>query len=193
MTKIAVIIGSNRQGRVTDKLATWVAKDLQDKAEVSVVDLQDFPMSFISEEISPRYNPERKAAPEVQKWLDAVAAADGYVIVSPEYNRAMPGVLKNALDQLGHEMDNKPVGLVAHGARGGAEAVASLRVAVPGVGGVTLPEAVYFPGRVAEVISDDGELAAALRDNPYGPQASLATMTASLVGYAEALATMPTA
>lgn len=145
MTKIAVIVGSTREGRMTDKLATWAASEVAKKADVEVLDLRDYPMPFFDEPISPRYNPERKPEAAVQKWLDAVAGFDGYVIVTPEYNRTMSAVLKNAIDVLDYQMDNKPVAIVAHGSTGGAQAVASLRLAFPGVGAVTLRRHCFSP------------------------------------------------
>lgn len=187
MTKIAIIVGSTREGRMTDKLAAWVEKEVAQKAEAEVLDLRDYPMPFFDEAISPRYNPERKAVPEVQKWLDAVAGFDGFVVVTPEYNRTTSAVLKNAIDVLDYQMENKPVAIVAHGSSGGAQAVASLRMAFPGVGAVTLPQALFFTDRVGEAIDDDGILKAELAENPYGHQANLATQTDTLVAYTEAL------
>lgn len=187
MTKIAVIVGSTREGRMSDKLATWAAKEVASKAEVEVLDLRDYPMPFFDEAISPRYNPQRQAAPEVQKWLDKIAEFDGFVVVTPEYNRTTTAVLKNALDVLDYQMEHKPVALVAHGSSGGAQAVASLRMAFPGVGAVTVPQALFFTDRVGEAIDDDGILKAELAENPYGHQANLVTLTGTLVAYAEAL------
>jgi NAD(P)H-dependent FMN reductase len=187
MTKIAVIVGATRQGRVTDKLANWAAKEVAKQADVEIVDLRDYPMPFFDEAISPRYNPDRQAAPEVQRWLDKVAEFDGYVITTPEYNRTTSGVLKNAIDVLAYEMEHKPVAIVAHGSSGGAQAVASLRMALPGVGGVTLPQALFFTDRVGEAIDDEGVLKAELQDNPYGHQATLTQQVATLVKFAEAL------
>lgn len=187
MTKIAVVIGTIREGRVTDKLAKWVAEGVGARAEVELVDLKDYPLPFFDEAISPRYNPERAPKPEVKKWLDKVAEFDGYVVVTPEYNRSVAGVLKNAIDYLAYEADNKPVALVGHGTSGGAQAVANLRMALPGVGAVTLPQAIFFTDKVGEAIDAEGILKAELADNPYGPQNALATQTDTLVKYAEAL------
>ena len=187
MTKIAVIVGSTREGRLSDKLANWVSKEVAKKAEAEVLDLRDYPMPFFNEAISPRYNPERKAEPAVQKWLDKIAEFDGFVVVTPEYNRTTTAVLKNAIDVLDYQMEHKPVALVAHGSSGGAQAVASLRMAFPGVGAVTLPQALFFTDRVGDAIDDDGILRAELADNPYGHQANLVTLTSTLVAYAEAL------
>ncbi len=187
MTKIAVIVGSTRESRVTDKLAKWVAIEVAKLADAETLDLRDYPMPFLDEAISPRYNPERKAVPAIQKWLDAVAAADGYVMVTPEYNRAMSGVLKNAIDVLGHEMDDKPVALVGHGTSGGAQAIANLRMALPGVGAVTLPTALFFRDQVGAAIDEVGVLKAELQEGPYSPQNQLAALAATVAKYAEAL------
>jgi len=187
MTKIAVIVGATREGRSTDKLAKWVAAEAAKESEVEVLDLRDYPMPFLDEAISPRYNPNRAAMPEVQKWLDKIASFDAYVFVTPEYNRSTSAVLKNAIDVLGHEMDDKPVALVGHGSSGGAQAIANLRMALPGVGAVTIPQALFFTDRVGEAIDDAGMLAAELAEKPYGPQTNLQTLTASLKWYADTL------
>src|SRR4051812_12849091 len=100
MTKIAVIVGSTREGRMSDKLAKWVAEEVKKESEVEIVDLRDYPMPFFEEAVPPRYNPGRTPSPEVQKWLDKVGEFDGYVLVTPEYNRSMSSVLKNALENL---------------------------------------------------------------------------------------------
>jgi NAD(P)H-dependent FMN reductase len=187
MTKIAVIVGTVREGRVTDKLAKWVAVEAGKQAEVETLDLKDYPMPFFDEAVSPRYNPDRKPTPAVKKWLDKVGEFDGYVVVTPEYNRSMAGVLKNAIDFLDFQMDKKPVALVGHGSSGGAQAIASLRMALPGVGAVGIPQALFFLDRVGEAIDEAGVLKAELQENPYGPQANLKTLTESLLWYAEAL------
>lgn len=187
MTKIAIIVGSTRQGRQTHKLAKWVANDLGKKADVEILDLVDYPMPFLDEPISPRYNPERKPEPTTKKWLDKVAEFDGYVLVTPEYNRSTSAVLKNAIDVLGHEWDDKPVALVAHGVTGGAQAVANLRIALPGVGAVTVPTALFFSDRLAESIDEDGVLADEIKQRPYGPQGQLDAQIESLVWYVDAL------
>jgi NAD(P)H-dependent FMN reductase len=189
MSRIAVVVGSTRQGRQTDKLAKWVAKEVVEHADVEMLDLRDYPMSFLDEPISPRYNPERKPDVETKKWLDKVATFDGYVFVTPEYNRSTSAVLKNAIDVLGHEMDDKPVALVGHGTSGGAQAIANLRIALPGVGVVTVPQALFFNDRLAESISEDGELKKELAEKPYGPQTQLETQVQSLLWYANALKT----
>lgn len=188
MTKIAVIIGSTRQGRQSDKLAKWAAAEIGKHAEVEVLDLRDYPMAFLDEAVSPRYNPDRQPAPEVKKWLEKVAEFDGYALVTPEYNRSTSAVLKNAIDVLDYQMENKPVALIGHGSSGGAQAIANLRMALPGVGAVSIPTALFFSDHLAESISDDGELKEAVKSRPYGPQSTLETQAKSLLWFTEALA-----
>lgn len=187
MTKIAVIVGSTRQGRQTDKLAKWVAKGLTEKADVDVVDLRDYPIPFLDEQISPRYNPERNPDAQTKEWLDKIGAYDGYVVVTPEYNRSTSAVLKNAIDVLAYEMQDKPVAIVAHGSSGGGQAVASLRMALPGVGAVSIPDALFFSDKLADVIDDNGELKKEIAERPHGPQVQLAGQLDKLVWYTEAL------
>ncbi|CAN5380670.1 NADPH-dependent FMN reductase [soil metagenome] len=188
MTKIAIVVGSTREGRQSDKLAKWAAKEIAKHADTEILDLRDYPMPFFDEAISPRYNPERKAEPRVQKWLDKLAGFDGYALVTPEYNRATSAVLKNALDVLDYQMDQKPVAIIAHGSTGGAQAVASLRMALPGVGAVSIPQALFFSDHLAESIDEQGELNDDIKSRPYGPQANLEAQAESLVWYADALA-----
>ena len=187
--KIAVVIGSTRQGRHTDKLAQWVAGSLKNQAKVELLDLRDYPIPFLDEAISPRYNPERKPDEQTKKWLDKIVEFDGYVFVTPEYNRSTSAVLKNAIDVLGHEIDDKPVALVGHGTSGGAQAIANLRMALPGVGAITVPQALFFNDRVSESFGDEGALNKEIADRPYGPQTALDAELQSLLWYAEALRT----
>jgi NAD(P)H-dependent FMN reductase len=187
MTKIGVVIGSTRDGRQTDKLAKWVALNLQDHTDVELIDLRNYPLSFFDEAISPRFNPDRKPSGVLKKWLDKIAEFDGLVLVTPEYNRSASGVLKNALDVIGHEINDRPIALVAHGSTGGAQAVANLRMAVPGVGAITIPNALFFSDRLAESIDDDGNLDEAIENRPHGPQATLVNQIAQLLKYTEAL------
>jgi NAD(P)H-dependent FMN reductase len=187
MTKIAVIVGSTREGRQTDKLARWAAKEIAKHADVEVLDLRDYPIPFLNEAVSPRYNPERKPDAETKKWLEKVAEFDGYAFVTPEYNRSTSAVLKNAIDVLAYEVEQKPVALIGHGSTGGAQAVANLRMALPGVGAVTVPQALFFSDHLAQSISDDGELGDDIKNRPYGPQGNLETQVQSLVWYTEAL------
>jgi NAD(P)H-dependent FMN reductase len=187
MTKIAVVIGSTRDGRQTDKLAKWAAQELEKFAEVETLDLKDYPMPFLEEAISPRYNPDRSPDEQTKKWLDKLVEFDGYAFVTPEYNRSTSAVLKNAIDVLDYQIEKKPVALIGHGSSGGAQAIANLRMALPGVGAVTVPQALFFTDRVGEAIDENGVLDSDLEAQPYGHQANLKTQAETLVWYADAL------
>lgn len=189
MAKIAIIIGSVREGaRVSEPMARWVAKSFEGRAGAELIDLKDYPLSFLDEAgAPPRYNPERKPKPATQKWIDKIAQFDGYVIVTPEYNRATPAVVKNAIDHIDHQMEDKPVALIGHGSSGGAQAVATLRITLPGVGAVAIPDSLFLNNAIAGKIDADGILDAELAKEPYGPQAKLNGQITSLLWYAEAL------
>lgn len=188
--KLQVIVGSTRDDRVTDRIAAWVATEARNLPDttVEIVDLKDYPMAFFDEAISPQYNPSRTPKPEVKKWLDKLAEADAYVLVTPEYNRSTSAVLKNALDYIDFQFSRKPVAIVAHGSTGGAQAVAQLRGILPGVLAVSVPQATFFLGRAAEAIDETGEMQAEMKQNPYGPHAALKRMLDETKWYSDALA-----
>jgi NAD(P)H-dependent FMN reductase len=189
--KLQIIIGSTRPGRVTNRAAQWVAKEADNLKDTSVevVDLLDYDLPFLDEPISPQYNPDRKPNPVAQKWLDKLAEADAYVIVTPEYNRSFPGVLKNALDYVDFQFAKKPISIVAHGSTGGAQALGNLRIVIPALQAISTPAATYLSGRVGDMIDVSGELIdETLRTNPYGPQASLKMTLEQLKWYSDALA-----
>jgi NAD(P)H-dependent FMN reductase len=189
--KLQIIIGSTRPQRVSHLLAPWAAneaKNLED-TEVEIVDLADYDLPFLDEPVSPQYNPERKPNPVAKKFLDKIAEADAYILVTPEYNRSYSAVLKNALDYIDFQFKQKAVALLAHGSTGGAQAVGHLRGVLPGLQAITIPSATYFIGQVREVIDEQGNLNEELKSNPYGPQAALKNMLADTKWYSDALAT----
>src|ERR1700722_8891334 len=143
---VGIVIGSVREGRVTNRLAKWVANevDKNDGLESKIIDLKDYPMPLFDEPVSPQYNPNRKPVKEVQLWLDAVNECDAVVLVTPEYNRSYAPALKNALDYLDFQLKRKPVLLVSHGSTGGAQAISHLRGVIPGLLSITIPTAVMF-------------------------------------------------
>ncbi len=188
--KLQIIIGSTRPGRVTPKIAEWVAKESRNLKfeEVEIVDLVDYPLPFLDEPVSPQYNPERKPNDVAKKWLDKLSEGDAYVIVTPEYNRAPSGVLKNALDYLDFQFKQKPVALVGHGSSGGAQAVAHLRGILSGLKSFSTPTVTYFSERSGEVIDESGNLDEKVKANPYGPQSALKSTLEELKWYGEVLA-----
>jgi NAD(P)H-dependent FMN reductase len=188
--KVQVIVGSIRQGRVTEKVAQWTLKELQNlpNIEAEIVDLAEYSLPLFDEVAPPQYNPNREVTPNVRKWLDKLAEAEAFVVVTPEYNRSFPGALKNAFDFIDFQFAKKPVAIVAHGSTGGAQAVASLRITLPGLQAVAVPSATFFVGRAGEMLDDSGELTdEQAKSNPYGVQGSLKTTLGELKWYGDAL------
>jgi NAD(P)H-dependent FMN reductase len=121
--KIAVIVGSTRIGRFADHPAKWIAGIAASRAEieVEVLDLLDYPMSFLGEASATEAENET-----AERWKKKLREFDGYVFTAAEYNHAPTAVLKNAID-LG-EFIHKPVAFVGYGGVGGARAVEHLRM-----------------------------------------------------------------
>ena len=112
MTKIAVIVGSLRQESFNKQLAHVIEKLLPEDVEFVYADISDFPL----------FNQDNEAdyPAAAQAAKDQIAEADGVLIVTPEYNRSVPVVLKNAIDWLSrpyeqNPFDNKPVAVAGTG------------------------------------------------------------------------------
>lgn len=127
MTKIAIVTGSIRPGRQSLKVANWVQSIAARRtdAEFEVVDIADFDLPVWAEPASPSMGPPESEIG--QRWSATMAQYDGYVFVVAEYNHSITGALKNALDYLKPELNNKAAGFVSYGAASGARAVEHLR------------------------------------------------------------------
>jgi NAD(P)H-dependent FMN reductase len=187
--KVQIIIGSTRPGRVTERIAKWVASEARGLTGVAaeLVDLKDYALPFFDEAIPPQYNPNRTPGEAVKKWLTKLAEADGYVVVSPEYNRSYPAVLKNALDQIDFQIEKKPVAFVTHGTSGGAQAVSHLRGVLPELLAVTVPRATLITGRAAEIFHEDGAVVEGAAERVAGFAKALQATLTDLKWYGEAL------
>ena len=128
LTKIQVIMGSTRAGRFSERVATWVLEYLTAYGpfEVELVDLRDYPLPFFDQEPPARTlrdYPNRDIA-RLGRKLDV---ADGFVVLTAEYNHGYPAVLKNAMDHTFVEWGRKPIAFVGWGNVGGARAIEQLR------------------------------------------------------------------
>src|SRR5712691_5293245 len=126
--KIAIIIGSTRPGRNGEAVAKWVSEIAQKRtdAEFELVDIRDFNLPLLDEPMPPSMGHYSK--PHTKAWAAKIGSFDGYVFVAPEYNHGVPGALKNAIDFLFAEWNNKAAGFVSYGGAGGARAVEHLRL-----------------------------------------------------------------
>jgi NAD(P)H-dependent FMN reductase len=126
--RVAVILGSTRPSRKSAKVGAWVMEqaDRRNDLEAELVDLAHQGLPIFDESIPPgagRYELEH-----TKRWAALVDSFDAYVFATPEYNHGIPGVLKNALDFVYAEWNNKAAGFVGYGNAGGARAVEQLRL-----------------------------------------------------------------
>jgi NAD(P)H-dependent FMN reductase len=128
MTKIGIILGSTRPGRNGEAVAKWVTEiaSRRDDAAFELVDLADFPLPHLDEPMSAAWGSYQNE--HTKAWSAKIAEFDGFVFVTPEYNHSTSGVLKNALDYLYAEWNNKAAAFVSYGGVGGARAVEHLRL-----------------------------------------------------------------
>jgi NAD(P)H-dependent FMN reductase len=128
MIKIAIILGSTRPGRNGEAVSHWVheiAKKRND-AEYELVDIRDFDLPLLDEPAPPSFAKYTK--PHTHAWSAKIAPFDGFVFVTAEYNHGIPAALKNAIDCLYREWNNKAAGFVSYGSAGGTRAVEQLRM-----------------------------------------------------------------
>src|SRR5688500_8279607 len=128
MLKIGIILGSTRPGRNGEAVAKWVLEQTKKRndAEFELVDIADYNLPLLDEPVPPSMGKYSKE--HTKRWSAKVASLDAYVFVSPEYNHATSGALKNALDFLYGEWNNKAAGFVSYGSAGGVRAVENLRL-----------------------------------------------------------------
>jgi len=131
--RIGIIIGSTRPGRAGAKVATWVHRTAAAHAaaraadvEFELVDLVEYPLPHFDEPVGPAHRSSEQA--DVRRWAERIDGFDGYIFVTPEYNHSTSGVLKNAIDFLYPEWNDKAAGIVSYGGAGGARAAEHLRL-----------------------------------------------------------------
>jgi NAD(P)H-dependent FMN reductase len=129
MSKILVVIGSARKGRVADKILGYVQEELSNRenVEVTIADLKTINLPFFDNENSPLNPTYTITDQQVQAWSEIVQATDSVIFITPEYNHSMSAIQKNAIDSLGAEWGSKPATAVAYGWSGGSLAVLNLR------------------------------------------------------------------
>lgn len=130
--KIGVILGSIRESRSAAAVVAWVmeraaARDGavagDEGIEYVQLDLRDYSLLLDTAPTPPMAANRQYEDPNVTRWSEAIDACDGFVFVTPEYNRSVPAAFKNAVDILGPEWSRKPVGFVGYGSVGGSRAI----------------------------------------------------------------------
>lgn len=127
MLKIGIVTGSTRPGRVNLQVAEWVKLIADKRSDVSfeIVDIADYQLPLYDEAIPAAYG--QYAHEHTKKWAAKIGSLDGFIFVTPEYNHSFSPALKNAIDFIYGEWNNKAAGFVSYGSGGGIRAVEQLR------------------------------------------------------------------
>jgi NAD(P)H-dependent FMN reductase len=175
--KLALIYGSGREGRLCDKVAGWAISQIEGDGpfELAIID----PVQL---ELPPRH--VGSGHPALEEVRRAIDWADGFIVVTPEYNRAYPAILKFLIDSIGPEWRGKPVGFVSYGGiSGGLRAVEQLRLVFGELHAMAIRDGVAFSDAWSR-FDADGRLVEADR-----AEKAMATMLAQLHWWASALRT----
>jgi len=178
--RVGIIIGSTRPGRKAEAVARYVheiAKQRTD-AQFEIVDLEQYRLPLLDDPIPPSAGRPHPA--HAQAWADKIASLDAFVFVTPEYNHSTSGVLKNAIDYLYGEWNNKAAGFVSYGSAGGVRAVEHLRLIMAELQVATVRAQAWFS------LLSDFENYTAFKPTA-GKEKSVTTMLDQLVAWGRAL------
>jgi NAD(P)H-dependent FMN reductase len=188
MPKLQIIIGSTRPTRAADLVAPWVIDRASSHPafDVEVLDLRDWPLPMFAETFATigDFSDPTYSDPIVRRWNRKIKEAGAYLVVTPEYNHSVPGVLKNAIDNVfvSFAFRNKPIASVGYsgGVSGGVRAIEHLAQIAIEAELVPLRTAVVIP-QVAEAFDERGD--------PVNPVAEISLQTAldDLAWWARAL------
>src|SRR5687768_1239211 len=128
MINIGIIMGSTRPERNGEAVAKWVEGIAVKRKDAlfELVDIKDFNLPLLDEPVPPSMGKYSKQ--HTKNWSAKISEFDGYIFVTPEYNHSTSGALKNAIDFLYKEWNNKAAGFVSYGSAGGTRAVEHLRL-----------------------------------------------------------------
>ncbi len=157
MYQLKIILASTRTARKGPAVASWimqVANAYKDTFDVALLDLKEIDLPFLDEPEHPRL--QHYKHDHTKRWSKIIDSADAYVIVTCEYNYGYPAPLKNALDFVYKEWNNKPVAFVGYGGiAGGTRAIQMLKQVVTAQKMMPLAEAVFIPF-FTRFIDEDG-------------------------------------
>jgi NAD(P)H-dependent FMN reductase len=128
--RIQVILASTRPGRFGEKPAAWLMDRLSTRTDLDaeLVDLRDHPLPIFDQPAPPAHTLRDYPNEAIARWGRTVDEADGFIVVTPEYNHGYPASLKNAIDHVFPELNRKPITFVGYGNVGGARAIEQLRL-----------------------------------------------------------------
>lgn len=129
MVKIGIITGSTRDARVNTQVAEYIlnkAKGIEG-AEFEIVDIKDYNLPELNETMPPAMANRNYETPEAKVWSEKIDSLDGFIFVTPEYNKNASPSLLNAISYLTPEFANKAAGIVSYGSTLGVAANFALR------------------------------------------------------------------
>lgn len=177
--KVATILGSNREGRFGPVVADWFLGRARRHAGIET-ELVDVGAARLPDSLSFRPGPEEAA--RVEAVSERLAAADAFVVVTPEYNHSFPAPLKNLIDWHHAEWQAKPVAFVSYGGRsGGLRAVEQLRQVFAELHAVSVRDTVSFHNAHA-LFGEDGN-----HRDPAEADGAVKALLDQLVWWGEAL------
>jgi len=161
--QLKIIIGSTRPTRAADRVAPWVVEraSAHEAFDVEVLDLRDWALPMFQEHMGTigDFNDPTYSDPVVRQWNRKIKETDALLVVTPEYLHSIPGVLKNALDNVfvSFALRNKPLGAVGYsiGVAAGVRAVEHLHDAAIESEMVPLRNTVLIP-KVDEAFDERG-------------------------------------
>ena len=182
--RLTVVIGSVREGRGGEAVATWFIDRAKQhgKFDVQVADLKELNLPILDEPQHPRLKKYQHES--TKRWSAIVDGSDAFVFVTPEYNYTLPPALVNALDTVYHEWTYKPVGFVSYGGiSGGMRSVQTAKLMVTGFKMMPIVEAVNIP-LYTQLVQDGVFKSNETHDKAVGP------MLDELLRWSEALKTL---
>jgi NAD(P)H-dependent FMN reductase len=128
MLRVGIIVGSTRPGRKAAAVANWAYEILKSRtdAEFEIVDIVDYKLPLLDEPVPPSMH--RYSQEHTKTWSAKIDSFDAFIFVTPEYNHSTSAALKNAIDFLFREWNNKAAGFISYGSVGGVRAVENLRL-----------------------------------------------------------------
>lgn len=159
MVHIKIIVGSVRPNRFGIQPAKWMMElaAKNPNAKFSLVDLAEVNLPLLDEPQPPAMAAGNYTQGHTKEWSRIISEADGYIMVTPEYNHSVAASLKNAIDFLADEWRYKPVAFVSYGAEaGGTRAVEHLRSSVAWLDMYDLKAQVVIPNYWTQ-LNDKGE------------------------------------
>jgi NAD(P)H-dependent FMN reductase len=183
MIDVAIIVGSTRPGRRAEPIANWI-HDIAGKrsdARFELVDIQDFKLPLLDEPVPALMG--SYAHVHTRNWAAKIDTFDAFVFITPEYNHGTSASLKNAIDFLYKEWNNKAAGFVGYGGGDGARAVEQLRLVMAELQVATVR------AQVGLSVFTDFENFHAFKPTPHR-EAAVSRMLDQLIGWGGALKAM---